>query len=77
MNRKKDANEQPICVNTNLQRVSLCHGSMSCKTNFCYDPYIHCSKELKDHPNAETQIFHFADPSVFVLLQLSAYILTT
>ena len=37
---------------------------------------IHCSKKLKEHPNAEAEIFHFAIPSVFVLLQPSAYILT-
>ena len=33
-------------------------------------------KRIKGAPNiAETQIFHFADPSVFVLRQPSAYIL--
>ena len=36
----------------------------------------HCSKELKECQNAENQIFHFADPQVFVLWQPSAYILT-
>ena len=36
---------------------------------------LHCSKEFKEHPNAETQIFHLADPSVFVLRQPSAYTL--
>ena len=41
-----------------------------------YKYRIHCSKELKEHPNAETQVLHFADPSVFVLLEPSAYILT-
>ena len=34
---------------------------------------LHCAKELKDHTNAETQIFHFADTSVFVLWQPSVY----
>ena len=37
---------------------------------------IHCLKELKECQNAETQIFHFADPSVYVLWQPSAYIPT-
>ena len=36
-------------------------------THMACNEYIHCSKELKEHPNAETQIFHFADPSVFVI----------